>query len=75
MTAAATSLATARDAADERRAGVLFALGCFGIWGFAALYFRQRLASGAMGPQELLATLVEVFNMQQRGHDVTRLVP
>jgi chloramphenicol-sensitive protein RarD len=41
LTAAATSLATARDAADERRAGVLFALGCFGIWGFAALYFRQ----------------------------------
>lgn len=40
----------------------------------AALYFRQRLASGAMGPQELLSTLVEVFNMQQRGHDVTRLV-
>ena len=40
----------------------------------AALYFRQRLASREMGPQELLGTLVEVFNMQQRGHDVTRLV-
>ena len=40
----------------------------------AALYFRERVTSGAMGPQELLATLTEVFNMQQRGHDVTRLV-
>ncbi|WP_323793369.1 HAD-IB family hydrolase, partial [Nocardioides sp.] len=40
----------------------------------AALYFRDRLASRSVGPQELLATLVEVFNMQQRGHDVTRLV-
>lgn len=40
----------------------------------AALYFRQRLASREMGPQELLGTLIEVFNMQQRGHDVTRLV-
>ena len=40
----------------------------------AALYFRQRLTSGAMSPQELIGTLVEVFNMQQRGHDVTRLV-
>lgn len=26
----------------------------------AALYFRQRLASGAIGPQELASTLVEV---------------
>ncbi len=40
----------------------------------AALYFRERITSGAMSPQELLGTLVEVFNMQQRGHDVTRLV-
>ncbi len=40
----------------------------------AALYFRQRLASGAVSPEELIGTLVEVFNMQQRGHDVTRLV-
>ncbi len=40
----------------------------------AALYFRQRLASRSVSPQELLGTLVEVFNMQQRGHDVTRLV-
>ena len=40
----------------------------------AALYFRQRLASRAVSPQELIGTLVEVFNMQQRGHDVTRLV-
>lgn len=40
----------------------------------AALYFRERLTSGAMSPRELVATLVEVFNMQQRGHDVTRLV-
>jgi putative phosphoserine phosphatase/1-acylglycerol-3-phosphate O-acyltransferase len=40
----------------------------------AALYFRQRITSGAVGPQELRDTLVEVFNMSQRGHDVTRLV-
>ncbi len=40
----------------------------------AALYFRERMASGAVKPQELVGTLVEVFNMQQRGHDVTRLV-
>ncbi len=40
----------------------------------AALYFRQRLANRAVSPQELIGTLVEVFNMQQRGHDVTRLV-
>lgn len=40
----------------------------------AALYFRQRLASRAVSPQELIGTIVEVFNMQQRGHDVTRLV-
>ncbi|MGB0099935.1 MAG: HAD-IB family hydrolase [Nocardioides sp.] len=40
----------------------------------AALYFRQRLASREVSPQELIGTLVEVFNMQQRGHDVTRLV-
>ncbi len=40
----------------------------------AALYFRERLASGAIGPDELVRTLIEVFNMSQRGHDVTRLV-
>ncbi len=40
----------------------------------AALYFRQRLADRAVSPQELIATLVEIFNMHQRGHDVTRLV-
>ncbi|MFN8195306.1 MAG: HAD-IB family hydrolase [Nocardioidaceae bacterium] len=40
----------------------------------AALYFRERLTSGDIGVQELLRTLVEIFNMQQRGHDVTRLV-
>jgi len=40
----------------------------------AALYFRQRLSSRSVSPQELIGTLVEVFNMQQRGHDVTRLV-
>ncbi|MBC7559093.1 MAG: hypothetical protein H7270_06975 [Dermatophilaceae bacterium] len=45
------------------------------IHGYSAvLYFRQRMASRAVGPQELIGTLVEVFNMQQRGHDVTRLV-
>lgn len=40
----------------------------------AALYFQRRLMSGEMGPEELVRTLVEVFNMQRRGHDVTRLV-
>ena len=40
----------------------------------AALYFRQRLGNRSVSPQELIGTLVEVFNMQQRGHDVTRLV-
>ncbi len=40
----------------------------------AALYFRERLASRSVSPQELIGTLIEVFNMQQRGHDVTRLV-
>lgn len=40
----------------------------------AVLYFRQRMASRAVGPQELIGTLVEVFNMHQRGYDVTRLV-
>lgn len=40
----------------------------------AALYFQKRLADRAVGAQELVGTLVEVFNMQQRGHDVTRLV-
>lgn len=40
----------------------------------AALYFRERLAGGAVSPQELIGTVTEVFNMQQRGHDVTRLV-
>ena len=40
----------------------------------AALYFRQRLARRDVGAAELVGTLIEVFNMQQRGHDVTRLV-
>lgn len=40
----------------------------------AALYFRERLTSGEVGLGELTATLVEIFNMSQRGHDVTRLV-
>lgn len=45
------------------------------IHGYSAvLYFRQRMTSGAVSPQELLGTIVEVFNMQQRGHDVTRLM-
>ena len=45
------------------------------IHGYSAvLYFQQRLADRSVGPQELLGTAVEVFNMQQRGHDVTRLV-
>ena len=40
----------------------------------ATLYFRERLTNGDIGVGELLGTLVEVFNMKQRGHDVTRLV-
>ncbi len=40
----------------------------------ASLYFTERLKSGDIGATELARTLVEVFNMQQRGHDVTRLV-
>ena len=40
----------------------------------AALYFRERLTSGDVGLAELTGTLLEVFNMSQRGHDVTRLV-
>ena len=40
----------------------------------AALYFRERLTSGDIGASELFRTLVEIFNMQQRGHDVTKLV-
>ena len=40
----------------------------------ATIYFRERLTSGEVGPAELLGTLVEVFNMKGRGHDVTRLV-
>jgi putative phosphoserine phosphatase / 1-acylglycerol-3-phosphate O-acyltransferase len=40
----------------------------------ATLYFRERLTSGQIGPGELFGTLVEIFNMKGRGHDVTRLV-
>ena len=40
----------------------------------ATLYFRERLTTGQIGPAELFGTLVEVFNMTSRGHDVTRLV-
>jgi putative phosphoserine phosphatase/1-acylglycerol-3-phosphate O-acyltransferase len=40
----------------------------------ATLYFKDRLTSGDVSAGELLGTLVEVFNMKQRGHDVTRLV-
>lgn len=40
----------------------------------ATLYFRERLTKGQIGPAELFGTLVEVFNMTSRGHDVTRLV-
>jgi chloramphenicol-sensitive protein RarD len=41
LSSGVADLATAGHASDQRRAGVLFALGCFGLWGFAALYFRQ----------------------------------
>ncbi len=40
----------------------------------ATLYFRERLTTGQIGAAELFGTLVEVFNMKSRGHDVTRLV-
>ena len=40
----------------------------------AALYFQERLANRDVSSKELIGMIVEVFNMQQRGHDVTRLV-
>lgn len=40
----------------------------------ATLYFKERLTSGEVGLAELSGTLIEVFNMTQRGHDVSRLV-
>lgn len=40
----------------------------------AALYFRQRLTTGDIGAGELLRTMIEIFNMQQRGNDVTNLM-
>ncbi len=40
----------------------------------ARLYFSERLKNRDVGATELARTLVEVFNMQQRGHAVTRLV-
>nr|MCU0265493.1 HAD-IB family hydrolase [Actinomycetes bacterium] len=35
----------------------------------AAVYFRERLTSGDVGARELLRTLVETFNVSQRGKD------
>lgn len=40
----------------------------------AAVYFRERLTSGDVGARELLRTLVETFNVSQRGKDVSRLM-
>ena len=40
----------------------------------ASFYFNERLRRGDISPGELTRTVVEVFNMKQRGHDVTRLV-
>lgn len=40
----------------------------------AVVYFRERLTNGDVGAGELVRTLVETFNMKQRGHDVSRLM-
>lgn len=45
------------------------------IDGFSGvLAFGDRLTAGKVGPNELLATMVETFNMKARGHDVTALM-
>jgi putative phosphoserine phosphatase/1-acylglycerol-3-phosphate O-acyltransferase len=36
--------------------------------------FRERLTGGQVGPEELVRTLIESFNVSQRGHDVSRLM-
>lgn len=41
MNAGAGSFLTAAEAARQRRDGLLFAVGCYGLWGFFPLYFRQ----------------------------------
>jgi putative phosphoserine phosphatase / 1-acylglycerol-3-phosphate O-acyltransferase len=38
------------------------------------LAFRERLTGGDVGVTELVQTLVESFNIAQRGHDVSRLM-
>lgn len=38
------------------------------------LAFQDRLSSGGVGASELLATMVETFNMKARGHDVSGLM-
>jgi putative phosphoserine phosphatase / 1-acylglycerol-3-phosphate O-acyltransferase len=38
------------------------------------LAFRERLTGGEVGATELVRTLVESFNVAQRGHDVSRLM-
>ncbi|MGB9011917.1 MAG: HAD-IB family hydrolase [Aeromicrobium sp.] len=68
-------LAAVADGPQGPEVGAFFDFDGTLIHGYSAvLYFRQRLADRAVSPHELLGTLVEVFNMQQRGHDVTRLV-
>lgn len=46
-----TSIAQSRSQQSTRSAGVLFALGAFGYWGFFPLYFRQL---GDFSPLEIL---------------------
>ena len=40
MTSTAESLGLSQAASHQRRDGVLFAIGCYGLWGFFPLYFR-----------------------------------
>lgn len=68
-------LAAVADGPQGPEVGAFFDFDGTLIQGYSAvLYFQERLASRSVSPAELLGTLVEVFNMQQRGHDVTRLV-
>lgn len=68
-------MAEIADGPQGREVGAFFDFDGTLIDGYSAtLYFRERLTSGEVGIAELFGTLVEVFNMKSRGHDVTRLV-
>lgn len=41
MNVSAGSFLSAEEAARQRRDGIFFAIGCYGLWGFFPLYFRQ----------------------------------